>query len=167
MPGPVSVSIGPGLFGKAPETGDFVSRGVPAPFRRMLDRWVSVHLAVRHGRWPEGGVRGLLEFDETLVLFVALDSKDAVGRRFPLLALTDGAQLSLETADAWCDGAEAEIKAVVAGEARFDAAFARLIDIEPRQRDGPNGSAALWLAGGTPMPSDQETLDAMFAAGAP
>lgn len=166
MPGPVSVSIGPGLFGKAPETGDFVSRGVPAPLRRMLDRWVSVHLAVRSAHWPEGGVRGLLEFDETLVLFVALDSKDAVGRRFPLLAVTDGAQLSLEAADAWCDGAAAEIKAVAAGEARLDAAFARLTNIEPALRDGPNGSAALWLAGGTPMPCDEETLEAIFSAAA-
>ena len=40
----------PGLFGKLPSTGDFVTRGLPAGFLRVWDAWLSRHLAARLDR---------------------------------------------------------------------------------------------------------------------
>ena len=90
MPPGIPVTGWCGVFGKMPLTGDFVARGLPIAIRRKLDIWVSHHLSGRDGTWPEGGIRGLLNLDGELTLFLAVPSRDSVGRRFPLVAATDG-----------------------------------------------------------------------------
>ena len=156
--------LGPGLFGKLPETGDFVSRGLDTTVRRALDRWVTRNLATRLNGWPKGGLRGLLEIEGGLVLMLAVPSTDKPGRRFPLVAVTDGAGLTLEIADTWCDAALGEVERAAAGVAGLDPVLNWLGKIEPRHRDGPDGAAALWVSGEPPMPCDTETIAALFSS---
>ena len=155
---------GPGLFGKIPETGDFVSRNLTPVVRRALDGWVTAHLAARRDGWPVGGLRGLLGLQDGLVLMLAVPSADKVGRHFPLVAVTDGAGLSLEDAEAWCDAALDIIDLAAAGDAGLDATIHALHQIEPGPRDGPNGVAALWLAGGAPLACDAITIEQLFSS---
>lgn len=156
---------GPGLFGKLPETGDFIARGLAPALRRALDRWVTAHLAARRDGWPRGGARGLLELEDGLVLFVAVASRDSVGRRYPLLAVTEGNGLSLEDAETWCDAVAQALEIAAAGSAGVDQTMAALDAAEPEARDGPDGAAALWVAGGAPMTCDAATLDEIFSSG--
>jgi hypothetical protein len=165
MPKPVSVIDGPGLFGKTPDTGDFVSRNLPQAYRRALDGWVTTHLGARRDGWPVGGVRGLLELGGGQALMLALPSSDKVGRQFPLVALTNGAGLSLEDAESWCNAACDFLVIAAAGEASIDETIHRLTQIEPALREGPIGDAALWTAGQEPMVCDAETVEALFSSG--
>ena len=80
------------LFGKLPAHGDFVTRGVAAAERSMLDAWLSASLAAARealgdafdARYDQAqpwraegaGVSGAIAL-----------SQDAAGRRFPLLLL--------------------------------------------------------------------------------
>lgn len=153
------------MFGKTPETGDFISRGLAPGLRRALDGWVTVHLAERREGWPEGGVRGLLDLGGVLVLFVAVASRDKVGRRYPLLAVTGGEGLSLEDAEAWCGAAHVLLMRAANGAASLAETLEALRAMEPVERNGPEGAAALWLAGGEPWPADAETLDGIFSSG--
>ncbi|MDA8586571.1 type VI secretion system-associated protein TagF [Rhodobacteraceae bacterium] len=155
---------GPGLFGKSPETGDFISRNLSQGMRRAIDGWVTVHLAARREGWPDGGLRGLLEIGDDLVLMLAVPSADRVGRHFPLVVLTGGAGLSLEEAEVWCDGALEIVGLAARGEVGIDATLQDLRQIEPGSRDGPSGIAALWLAGDDPAPCDATTIDALFSS---
>lgn len=156
---------GPGLFGKTPETGDFISRGLAPGLRRALDGWVTAHLAERRENWPEGGVRGLLDLEGALVLFVAVASRDSVGRRYPLLAVTGGEGLSLEDAEAWCGAAHYLMMRAAEGESSIWETLDALRAMEPRQREGPMGVEAIWVAGGDPWPADAETLNDIFSSG--
>ena len=156
---------GPGLFGKTPETGDFISRGLSPACRRGLDRWVTSNLAEHREGWPAGGLRGLLEIEAELVLIVAVASRDSVGRRYPLLAVTAGQGVSLEVAETWCGAAADILDQMVGGDARIDDALTRLSAIEPEIRDGPPGSPALWVAGEAPCPCDADSIRALFSSG--
>lgn len=156
---------GPGLFGKTPETGDFIARSLPVGVRKALDGWVTTHLAHRRDGWPSGGLRGMLELGESLVLMLALPSSDRVGRKFPLVAVTDGAGLSLEDAEAWCDAALECLGDAAKGEVSIDETLRQLHRIEPNVRTGPSGDAALWIAGQGPFACDAQTVDALFNSG--
>ncbi len=155
----------PGLFGKLPETGDFVSLGLSQSRRRSLDRWVTEHLAGRRDGWPNGGLRGLLEIDGSLVLMVAVGSSDAVGRRFPLVAVIEGQGLSLETAELWCDGAARLLEDAANGAESAGNTYQKLSGIDPDMRDGPEGSPALWIAGQAPMACDAGAIAVLFSSG--
>jgi type VI secretion system protein ImpM len=78
----------PGLFGKLPSTGDFVTRRLPADFVRRWDPWVARYLAPWQNEelWDAGvGLRFLLgprAFGP--MAGVVMPSTDKVGRRFPL-----------------------------------------------------------------------------------
>ena len=159
------MTAGPGLFGKLPEMGDFISRGVPPAQKRALDRWVTQQLATREKGWPEGGLRGLLDLGGALVLMVAVPSFDKVGRRFPLVAITSGKGLSLETANLWCNGAAKVLESATAGRTGMDETLAVLQELEPEAQDASNGSPALWIAGGDPQVCNAETIAQMFNSG--
>jgi len=166
MPGSLSVNDGPGLFGKTPETGDFVSRNLSQFTRRALDGWVTAHLAIRHEGWPAGGLRGLLEIDNSRqLLMLAVPSSDKAGRRFPLVAVTDGKGLSLEDADAWCTAGVLYLDEASIGLVTIDQTFAKICEIEPATRNGPIGIAALWVAGEDPLPFDTKTIEELFSSG--
>ncbi|WP_181443516.1 type VI secretion system-associated protein TagF [Porphyrobacter sp. YT40] len=83
----------PALFGKLPGHGDFISRGVPGALRAPFDQWLSDWLAAAH----EALGADFVEAYETAAPWlyhspraaaVLLPSVDAVGRQFPLLAVT-------------------------------------------------------------------------------
>ena len=164
MPAPVSVIERPGLFGKTPETGDFIVRRLPSALLRFLDIWVTGHLAEKRSDWPDKGLRGLLEIEEEPILILAVPSQDAVGRRFPLLAVTNGQGLSLEEANSWCEAAFVSLHAATTGERSLSEVLDLLDQIEPQDRQGPSGSAALWVAGVDPMPCDAEAIEALFSS---
>lgn len=145
--------------------GDFISRGIPPAQKRALDRWVSEKLATRVEGWPEGGLRGLLDLGGTLALMVAVPSVDKVGRRFPLVAITSGRGLSLETANHWCDGAAKVLESTTAGRIAMDETLAVLQELEPEAQDASDGSPALWVAGGQPQICNAETIEQMFNSG--
>ena len=154
-----------GLFGKAPGTGDFVSRGLQQPVRKALDQWVTAHLVSRDEGWPAWGVRGLLSIKEHLVLMVAIHSQDAVGRRYPLIALTNGSGVSLETADAWCDQAVQYLGRAADGKSGIEETFGALLAIQPQVQDVEDGEEALWVRGGELQPCDRIAVDELFSSG--
>ncbi|MDJ0278267.1 type VI secretion system-associated protein TagF [Sphingomonas sp. 2R-10] len=86
------------VFGKLPAHGDFVARGMAAEERAALDTWLSASLLAardRHGadfadRF-DAAQPWLAEGDGVAGAIAA--SQDAVGRRYPVLLLADGATL--------------------------------------------------------------------------
>lgn len=156
---------GPGLFGKLPSLGDFFARGLTAAERRSLDQWVTAHLAPHKKNWPIGGVRGLIELGEQLVLFVAEPSRDHVGRQFPVVAVTDGAGRSLESAETWCDAAAAILRDATENAEDPEVTLAQLDAVEAPLDDDLDDVPALWVAGTNPMPCDADTLAEIFSSG--
>ena len=83
------------VFGKLPAHGDFVARGMDAAMRTMLDGWLAGAMEAARTRYPDDFAQ---RFDAAQpwqaegygVSGAVAASQDAVGRRFPLLLLTDG-----------------------------------------------------------------------------
>lgn len=153
-----------GVFGKVPETGDFVAAGLPYGLRRGLDAWLSGMLAGRPGPWPEGGIRALVWIGGAPVLLCALPSEDSAGRRFPFVAATDGAGLSFETAEAWCDVFAPELSRVIAGEVVFSRLREWIAGLPDLPRDAEDGVDAIWTRGGPPFEPDAESVKEIFSS---
>ena len=154
-----------GVFGKTPATGDFVSRGLPLAVRRALDQWVSENLAGRNGPWPLGGIRGLLLLDDTPALFLAVSSRDSVGRRYPLVSATCAEGLSFEVAEAWCDRLCPLLSGAANGAGDLEGVKTELENLSNMPRDAEDGEPAIWLAGGPPFESTPDALDELFSSG--
>ncbi len=154
-----------GVFGKTPATGDFVSRGLPQAVRRALDQWVTANLAGRTEPWPSGGIRGLLLLNETLALFLAVSSKDSVGRRYPLVSATCAQGLSFEVAEAWCDRLCPWLSDAANGAGDLKGVKTELENLSDIPRNAEDGEPAIWLAGGPPFENTPETLDELFSSG--
>lgn len=83
------------VFGKLPAHGDFVARGMDAATRVTLDAWLATAMETARQRYPDDFAD---RFDRAQpwraagegVAGAIAASQDAVGRRFPLLLLTDG-----------------------------------------------------------------------------
>ncbi|MGX8009528.1 type VI secretion system-associated protein TagF [Mesorhizobium sp. ORM8.1] len=80
--------IVPGLYGKMPATGDFVTRRLPGDFVRVWDRWLAQNIVPMFGleAWPQSTA---LRFLAGPGFFgasagIVLQSADRVGRQFPL-----------------------------------------------------------------------------------
>ena len=102
----------PALFGKLPGHGDFISRGVPGALRAPFDQWLSDWLAAAHealgGDFVEAyetAAPWLFQSDRAAA--VLLPSIDAVGRHFPLLAVTAPEVPLQSTYDAMVDAVSA------------------------------------------------------------
>jgi type VI secretion system ImpM family protein len=98
----------PALFGKLPGHGDFISRGVPGELRAAIDLWLSDWLAAARAAKGESFIAAyeaaapwLLESAEATA--VLMPSIDAVGRHFPLLALTAPGCATQQVYDAMVD----------------------------------------------------------------
>ncbi|MEH3040484.1 MAG: type VI secretion system-associated protein TagF [Sphingomonas paucimobilis] len=83
------------VFGKLPAHGDFVARGMDAAMRTTLDDWLSAAMEAARGRYPVDFAERFdgaqpWQADGDGVAGAVAASQDAVGRRFPLLLLTDG-----------------------------------------------------------------------------
>lgn len=146
----------PAVFGKLPAHGDFVSRGVPGPVREQLDEWLSAWLTqarAEHGAAFEEVYESAAPwlFEGPGASAVLLPSMDAVGRHYPLLAVT-APDLAMQ------DIYDAAVDALVTG-ATSDALRARLAALEPAPR-AAQAQVARWFlpegaegAGGTlPVP---------------
>ncbi|MCE6959793.1 type VI secretion system-associated protein TagF [Cereibacter sphaeroides] len=158
-----------GFFGKLPAAGDFVARGLPAPFCRAWDAWVTRHLAQRLGNGaPQGGLRFRLSSGGRMAAGVILPSKDRVGRRFPLtLALVGERMPSAPGLDPWCAAAAALVTSALAPD---DLARA-LEDLPlPDMTPAPESPAMqLWIAGSPALVCDpgapEAALDRLLGSG--
>lgn len=147
---------GPGLFGKMPAHGDFIRRGGPAGLLVVLDSWLQRELGsvLAEGR-DEGdpvtmldGLRIGFSTDEGGATAVLVASRDAVGREFPLVAVT-AAQGTLAEAERWCSEAEAALIEARDGHADADATFLAIgVIASPAGDDGQ--VTGWWRAGGEP-----------------
>lgn len=150
----------PGLFGKLPSTGDFVTRGLPAGFVRVWDAWLSRHLAARLDRPLRFLIAGATTGPMTGVV---LPSADRAGRRYPL---TLAAAARAPAAPGWYEALEALGAAAQAERLSADALHHRLAAhaIAPGAGDPP--PLLLWT--GTPLPADPEApgraLDRLLGA---
>lgn len=83
-----AADLRPGLFGKIPATGDFVTRRLPGDFVRFWDPFVARHLMplVAAERWKASMRLNFLlgEVAPGPMAGIVLPSTDRVGRRFPL-----------------------------------------------------------------------------------
>lgn len=156
--------VGPGLFGKLPQAGDFVARGLSTSERRILDGWVTRHLAARRNYWPDGGLRGFLVAGDATLLMVSIASRDSVGRAFPLVAATNGDRVSFEDADAWCDFAVGALEEAAGGSIGTDEAYAALKLGKEPQRTGPIAEPSVWIAGSKAQDCVAEALDGIFSS---
>ncbi|MEM9785417.1 MAG: TagF domain-containing protein [Pseudomonadota bacterium] len=93
--------MGPGIFGKLPAHGDFVSRGLPAGLRKALDHWVTHQIGQR--ALPADGLRARLTLSGMPVIAVILSSHDKPGRTFPIVGVATDPGASYEEIDVWCD----------------------------------------------------------------
>ncbi len=153
-----------GIFGKVPETGDFVAHGLPPGTRIVLDRWLTARLAgtTTADGWPTGGVRALIDAPSGFILLVAVPSHDRARRRFPLAAATDGANVGFEDAESWCDAVTPYLEASANGKLRFTELAVAVADAAPPILGAPNGEPAVWRRGGPPFAlgaEDESVLD--------
>ena len=153
-----------GVFGKTPETGDFVTRHLDRATRQALDRWLTAHLAPLPPPWPEGGVRGLIDLNQKLYLLTAVPSRDSARRRFPLAAITPGAGVSLEAAETWCNAVAEALLQAAAGELSVDDLLRALNEVVMDDRMAEDGYPALWTVGNDPVPCDAEGLASLFSS---
>jgi type VI secretion system ImpM family protein len=89
-------AVGRWLFGKLPTLGDFVSRGLDAPARERIDRWLSDEVAAARTRWGDAEFADRYDRapawtfvdsapDASWTGGAMCASVDRAGRRFPLL----------------------------------------------------------------------------------
>ncbi|PWJ16551.1 type VI secretion system-associated protein TagF [Jannaschia seohaensis] len=147
-----------GFLGKLPTRGDFVMRdlspGLCAAVDRWLTRWLAPH-AEMAGRWPERGVRAVIEAPGGPQVLIALPSHDKVGRAFPLAALAPLGVAGQDGVDAWAEAALFPLDAAVAGEIEPDELHRLLAELA----DPDGGGAALappmvWAMGEAPRPPE-------------
>ncbi|MEI9430414.1 type VI secretion system-associated protein TagF [Mesorhizobium sp. Cs1299R1N3] len=123
----------PGLYGKMPATGDFVTRRLPADFVRVWDRWLAQHIVPMFGMesWPQSTALRFLAGPASFgaSMGIILQSADRVGRLFPLsvVARLPEAPLKLAYMDEWFDGIETAAVAAQRGELAPDALDATLM----------------------------------------
>ena len=123
-----------GLFGKMPAAGDFVSRGLPRGAGPVLDRWLTHHLAVEAGdprRWPETGIRALIDGPNAQLVLLILPSADRSGRPFPLAAADAAWSVGHAEADVWGDTALLPLTKAAAGELSVDSVARALAQLRP------------------------------------
>jgi type VI secretion system protein ImpM len=118
--------IVPGLYGKMPAAGDFVTRRLPGDFVRVWDRWLAQHIVPLFGMetWPQNTALRFLSGPGSFgaAAGIVLQSADRVGRQFPLsvVARLAEAPLKLAHADTWFDGIETAALAAQRGEMTSD-----------------------------------------------
>lgn len=156
-----------GVFGKMPAAGDFVARGLPSGAAQPLDRWLTRHLAAAAadpGRWPDGGVRALIEARPQPLLIVAVASADRAGRSFPLVAVDAANGAGRAEADAWADRALGPLAAAAEGGMLPDDVTARLAAVPGPAAGAASLTPTLAWTVGTDAGDPASTLRAILAA---
>lgn len=137
---------GTGFFGKVPGAGDFVARGLAPGVRQALDRFLTARLgqaARQPERWPEGGLRAVIDGPGGPLLLCIVPSLDAAGRAFPVAACVALGQADRAGADIW---AEAVLDPLwhIDGVADLEAALAAVAPPAPGDDALPN-PPVMWL----------------------
>ncbi|MEP2031286.1 MAG: type VI secretion system-associated protein TagF [Paracoccaceae bacterium] len=126
-----------GLFGKLPQTGDFVSRGLPAGLRPVLDRWLTAKfMRLDFCNWPTNGYRGAFAWNDVVVCALVMASQDKLGREFPLSVcfVAQLRDLSISGIDQWCDAALPFVREAQGGHMAADKLLDHVRQI-PFQKD--------------------------------
>ncbi|TIQ34699.1 MAG: type VI secretion system-associated protein TagF [Mesorhizobium sp.] len=167
----------PGLYGKMPATGDFVTRRLSGDFVRVWDRWLAQHIVPLFGleNWPADIALRFLSGPASFgaAAGIVLQSADRVGRRFPLsvVARLAEAPLKLAYADVWFEGIEKAAFAAQRGELTPDELDAALTAL-PAPSVEPDGDViddlVMWTARTDIFDVDpqapQPALEQIFAA---
>jgi len=169
--------IAPGLYGKMPATGDFVTRRLPADFVRSWDRWLAQHIVPLFGlkTWPQHIALRFLSGPGSFGASagIVVQSADRVGRQFPLsvVARLDEAPLKLAYADAWFENIENAAFAAQRGEMTPDELDATLAGLPVPLIDGEGDvidDLVMWTAHTDIFDVDQQapqpTLEQILAA---
>lgn len=173
---PDAALTAPGLYGKLPATGDFVTRRLPAALVRNWDRWISRHLAPSLAAEGDGlpGIRTLVD-DASLgrMAAVVLPSRDRACRRFPLTIAVPLARVDIDLAARaapWFDAAEDAARAAIEAGDDADALAARLLALPfPAAGDPgrPVSGMVMWTASAAPVAVDPANpgpaLERLFA----
>lgn len=165
-----------GYYGKVPMRGDFISHGLPFAMVERLHEWLAEGLAgaqaVLGARWDDLYLTAPIwhfawpaDLCGDVLAGVMLPSVDAVGRRFPLLALgfatAEAAHLALAGGD-WYAAAETVLLSALADGATM-ADFQRDMAALPSLPATPTMPLHA-LAARTPLPAGQSLW---WTAGAP
>lgn len=165
-----------GFYGKIPATGDFVSRRLPLDFVQRWDRWLAQHLSPLVGSqlWPASLALRFLAGPDSFgaAAGIVLQSKDRVGRRFPLSIVAPLPQASIELARAemWFSGLEEVGLAAQRGDLTADEVDAALIELPPPPTSDEEiiDGMSLWTAHSDIFDVDPEApkavLEQLFAA---
>ncbi|KMO10477.1 hypothetical protein QR78_26930 [Methylobacterium indicum] len=152
----------PGLFGKVPSRGDFVSRRLGGALHGALDQWLSRAIVASRRQLGEAWLPAYLvapvwrfvlgrdTMGPHAVAGVLMPSVDRVGRYFPLVLAAEMPDLAdpwrlFRRAGTWFDAAEARARACLADDFDFDAFEAGLTALglpEPPHRPVPDGAEA-------------------------
>ncbi|MEZ2331236.1 type VI secretion system-associated protein TagF [Mesorhizobium sp. RCC_202] len=167
----------PGLYGKMPAAGDFVTRRLPGDFVRVWDRWLAQHIVPMFEleTWPQNTALRFLSGPGCFgaCAGIVLKSADRVGRQFPLsvVARLPEASLELAYADAWFESIEALALAAQRGELTPDELDAALAGLPVPVVDGDGDvieDLVMWTAHTDIFDIDQlepqPTLEQIFAA---
>lgn len=152
-----------GFFGKMPATGDFVARDLPQGLKSELDRWLLLHVVPAGSDWPASGLRGLVDIAGRRILFLALPSCDRLGREYPLVAVTAGADVERPAADRWCDAILPALTAAQAGETDSAGLQHALASAPPPHR-GAAGAEGVWAQGSDTMPATDANVRALLSS---
>lgn len=152
----------PAIIGKLPAHGDFIARGVVHRTRDLFDRWMAGWIEKGRSELAEGFDDVYLSappwlFESKRLKAVLIPSVDAVGRRFPALAL---ASADIRTQSLY----DALIKALEDGQSGddFRASVASLdSETAPEQTTTDAESPGKWFLpegaqSGLPSPADAE-----------
>lgn len=150
-----------GLYGKLPIRGDFIRRGMPADLVAAWDRWASA--GIQQAREQLGDVAFAEAWDEmphwcfalpegacgtAAIAGVMAPSRDAVGRRYPLLIAAPVAS----PAPSWFAGVEDMAAEAVAGRIDPDSWAPTLPDMPGDGMQGWWNAALEWPVPALPPP---------------
>jgi type VI secretion system protein ImpM len=153
-----------GFFGKIPASGDFDTRGLPVGVQRIMDHWLTHHLAAYVARpdlWPESGLHAVLEGPNQPFVTLIVPSRDAVGRAYPLAIYAQGTGADRPAIELW--GKKVHALAIAAIR---DGHTADMLQAELEKCTSPNAAPvpllppALWGTGTGTEP--QMTLRVLF-----
>ena len=153
-------SAAPGLFGKVPSRGDFVSRRLGGALHGALDQWLSRAIVASRRQLGEAWLPAYLvapvwrfvlgrdTMGPHAVAGVLMPSVDRVGRYFPLVLAAEMPGLAdpwrlFRRAGPWFDAAEARARACLSDDFDFDAFEAGLAALglpEPPHRPASDGA---------------------------
>lgn len=140
----------PGLFGKLPAHGDFVSRGLPAGLRNTLDHWITHNIGQR--TLPRDGLRARLTLGGGPILAVIQQSQDKHGRVFPIVVVvTDGGQ-DTDAVHQWCDQTAELLQTAIADKLDADTLLTILPAAPQAMDDGTLASDIIWRKGEAAIP---------------